>query len=244
MRDSHSSTALSLLLLLLFVLISLVSVQCWSSSIPTSMTAFLSASSSPHKLVSLLSLRQRQCRLFTTTASQPWLPKGSPVYKYFQNGQFVESMGEAAHPVKNPATNELLGLVPELSSQEFDATVQLSKDAFLEWKRVPLPQRQRVMMKLQKAIREDYMEDLAHLITLENGKTLADARGDVFRGLEMVESACWMAPNLLGDSLAGISSSMDCVSYREPLGVTAGICPFNFPAMSKFDDTYDTYGKT
>ena len=142
-------------------------------------------------------------------------------------------MGEAAHPVRNPATQELVGMVPELSTQEFNETVQLSRDAFDEWKKVPIPQRQRIMFQLQHAIRETYMNDLAYLISLENGKTLADARGDVFRGLEMVESACWMAPNLLGDSMAGISSTMDCVSYREPLGVTAGICPFNFPAMSK-----------
>lgn len=142
-------------------------------------------------------------------------------------------MGEAAHAVRNPATNEIVGMVPEQSDQEFNETVQLAQDAFHEWKRVPLSQRQRVMLKLQKAIREDYMDDLAYLITLENGKTMADSKGDVFRGLEMVESACWMAPNLLGDSMAGISSTMDCVSYREPLGVTAGICPFNFPAMSK-----------
>jgi malonate-semialdehyde dehydrogenase (acetylating) / methylmalonate-semialdehyde dehydrogenase len=69
------------------------------------------------------------------------------------------------------------------------------------------------------------------LITEENGKTLADARGDVFRGLEMVESACFMAPKMLGDSLQGIAKDMDCVSYREPLGVCAAIVPFNFPAM-------------
>lgn len=172
-----------------------------------------------------------QRRLLATVASpaQPWLKTST--YQFFQNGKFRDSMGEAAHAVRNPATNQVLGMVPEQSDQEFQETVQLSQDAFQEWKRVPLSQRQRIMLKLQKAIREDYMDDLAYLITLENGKTMADSKGDVFRGLEMVESACWMAPNLLGDSMAGISSTMDCVSYREPLGVTAGICPFNFPAM-------------
>ena len=79
----------------------------------------------------------------------------------------------------------------------------------------------------------DYTNDIATLITLENGKTLEDAKGDVFRGLEMVESCCFLAPQLLGDTLKTISysPSMDCVTYREPLGVVAGICPFNFPAM-------------
>lgn len=145
-------------------------------------------------------------------------------------------MGEAAHPVRNPASQELIGMVPEMSEQEFNATVQASKEAFQEWKLVPISQRQRIMLELQQKIRER-SGDLAYLITLENGKTLADAKGDIFRGLEMVESACWMAPQLMGDSMQGISSTVDCVSYREPLGVTAGICPFNFPVMSKYKAT-------
>lgn len=163
-----------------------------------------------------------------------WLK--SSTYSYFQNGQFVESMGEAAHPVRNPATNEIVGMVPEMSTLEFDTVVELAHDAFhQEWKHVSVSQRQRYMLQFQALIRDKKnMDDLAYLITLENGKTLADARGDITRGLEMVESACWMAPHLLGDSLAGISTTMDCISYREPLGVCAGICPFNFPAMSKY----------
>ena len=161
---------------------------------------------------------------------QPWLKQS--IYQYFKDGSFIESMGEAAHPVRNPATRELVGMVPELSEQEFDAVVRSSKEAFRDWKQVPISLRQRIMLEFQRKIR-DRTDDLAYLITLENGKTLADAKGDIFRGLEMVESACWMAPQLLGDSMQGISSTIDCVSYREPLGVTAGICPFNFPVMSK-----------
>ena len=78
------------------------------------------------------------------------------------------------------------------------------------------------MLEYQRLIRENTNE-LAGLITLENGKTIADAKGDVFRGLEVVETACHTAPLLLGDSLAGIASNIDCTSYREPLGVCAGI---------------------
>lgn len=170
-------------------------------------------------------------------AKQPWL-ETSPTYQYYQNGMFVDSMGEAAHPVRNPATDEIVGMVPELSNAEFNTAVQLAQEAFDdEWKHVPVTQRQRYMLKFQQSIR-DHMDDLAYLISLENGKTLADARGDVTRGLEMVESACWMAPQLLGDSMAGLSTTLDCVSYREPLGVVAGICPFNFPAMSKYIQKY------
>lgn len=160
--------------------------------------------------------------------SQPWLVDQS--YHYFQNGKFVPSEGPPAYVVRNPATQESLGTVPEMTTQEFNATVDLAKEAFVEWKSVPIQQRQRIMLRFQQAIR-DNMDDLAYLITLENGKTLADARGDVFRGLEMVESACFMAPQMLGDSLQGIASNMDCVSYREPLGVCASLNPFNFPAM-------------
>jgi hypothetical protein len=86
--------------------------------------------------------------------------------------------------------------------------------------------------KYKKDFLVDHIKDShAYLITLENGKTLANAKGDVFCGLEIVESACFVAPQLLGDSMSGISRSMDCVSFREPLGVVAGICPFNFLAM-------------
>jgi len=163
---------------------------------------------------------------------QPWLKKF--MYQYYKNGSFVESMGEPAHPVRNPATGELLGLVPELSDQEFNDVVQTSSDAFQEWKKVPISLRQRIMFDFQQKIR-DHTNDLAYLITLENGKTIADSRGDIFRGLEMVESACFMVPQFLGDSIQGIATTVDCFSFREPLGVTAGICPFNFPAMSKND---------
>ncbi|KAG7367436.1 methylmalonate-semialdehyde dehydrogenase [Nitzschia inconspicua] len=160
--------------------------------------------------------------------AQPWLV--DQAYQHFRNGEFVASKGSPAYTVRNPATQETIGIVPEMTTQEFDDTVALANEAFHHWKLVPIQQRQRVMLKFQQAIREN-IDDLAYLITLENGKTLADARGDVFRGLEMVESACFMAPQMLGDSLQGISSDMDCVSYREPLGVVASLNPFNFPAM-------------
>lgn len=140
------------------------------------------------------------------------------------------SKSESFIPVYNPATNELIANVPENTPDEFNQAVEKAKIAFEDWSQVPVQVRQRVMLKFQQAIR-DHTEDLAHLITIENGKTLADARGDVFRGLEMVESACFVAPQMQGESLAGISKNMDCVSYKEPLGVVAGICPFNFPAM-------------
>jgi malonate-semialdehyde dehydrogenase (acetylating) / methylmalonate-semialdehyde dehydrogenase len=87
-----------------------------------------------------------------------------------------------------------------------------------------------VFFNLQRLIRE-HTEELAISITTEQGKTLADARGDVFRGLEVVESVCNMGTLLMGETLENLSRGLDTYTYRQPLGVTAGICPFNFPAM-------------
>lgn len=193
----------------------------------------------PRRLVSAstaLRLVRSKSTVATSLSSREWLDSssssGTPTYKYFENGKFVSSMSksESFIPVYNPATNELIANVPENTPDEFNQAVEKAKIAFEDWSQVPVQVRQRVMLKFQQAIR-DHTEDLAHLITIENGKTLADARGDVFRGLEMVESACFVAPQMQGESLAGISKNMDCVSYKEPLGVVAGICPFNFPAM-------------
>jgi hypothetical protein len=85
---------------------------------------------------------------------------------------------------------------------------------------------QRVFFTLQALIRQ-HTEELAHSITVEQGKTLADARGDVFRGLEVVETACNMGTLIMGETLGNLSRGLDSYSFRQPLGVTAGICPFN-----------------
>jgi malonate-semialdehyde dehydrogenase (acetylating)/methylmalonate-semialdehyde dehydrogenase len=161
---------------------------------------------------------------------------GIPTYKNFVGGRFVESLSspnnDAMIDVTNPATNEVVARVPETTQEELEEAVQVAHEAFQSWRQVPVQQRQRVMLEYQALIRDETnMNALAHLITQEQGKTLPDARGDVFRGLEVVESACSTGDRLMGESLAGISSGMDCVSYRMPLGVCAGIAPFNFPAM-------------
>jgi malonate-semialdehyde dehydrogenase (acetylating)/methylmalonate-semialdehyde dehydrogenase len=171
----------------------------------------------------------------------PWLDEASGAFTNFSDNQFVlssSSNGDGdsddaipAAVVRNPATNQVLGHVRETTGDEFDDMVRKSKVAFQSWSAVPVSQRQRVMLSYQALIR-DRTEDLAALISAENGKTLADARGDVFRGLEVVETAgAAVAFAMRGDSLRGLASTVDCVSYRRPLGVTAGICPFNFPAM-------------
>lgn len=108
--------------------------------------------------------------------------------------------------------------------------VENSKQAFKEWKNFSVPKRARYMMRLRQLL-EDKMPELQKSITLEQGKTLKDAEGDVFRGIEVVEHACSMTTLQMGETMQGVSKGMDLFSWREPLGVCAGICPFNFPAM-------------
>lgn len=150
--------------------------------------------------------------------------------KLLINGEFRDSESKEWIDVKNPATQEVVTRMPLATKSEFEEAVKAAKDAFPAWKRTPVPYRQRVMLKLQQLIREN-MDALAANVTQEQGKTLADAKGDVFRGLEVVEYACGIAPDLMGEYVENVSSGMDTYSIKQPLGVCAGICPFNFPAM-------------
>lgn len=120
--------------------------------------------------------------------------------------------------------------VPLTTSEEFKAAVFAAKRAFPMWRNTPVTTRQRIMFKLQELIRRD-VEKIAMSITAEQGKTLKDAYNDVLRGLEVVEHACGMATLQLGEFASNISNGIDSYSIREPLGVCAGICPHNFPAM-------------
>ncbi|ETW01637.1 methylmalonate-semialdehyde dehydrogenase (acylating) [Aphanomyces invadans] len=148
----------------------------------------------------------------------------------FINGEFVQSKTNKWIDLRNPATNEVIYQVPQATHEEMRLATESAAEAFKTWKEVPVQHRQRIMLKLQALIR-DHTEELAQSITLEQGKTLPDARGDVFRGLEIVESTCNLGNHLMGETLGNLASSLDTYSYKQPLGVCAGICPFNFPAM-------------
>ena len=111
-----------------------------------------------------------------------------------------------------------------------EQAVQSSQEAFKTWSKTTPLFRQQIMFKFQQLIKEN-MKALAKNITTEQGKTLPDAEGDVLRGLQVVEHACSITFMQMGQTLPGIAKDMDCTSYRVPLGVTAGITPFNFPAM-------------
>ncbi|CAI0448563.1 unnamed protein product [Linum tenue] len=134
-------------------------------------------------------------------------------------GSFLDSKSPSTIDVINPATQEVVSQVPLTTLDEFKAAVSAAKNAFRSWRNTPITTRQRVMLKLQELIRR------------EQGKTLKDAHGDVFRGLEVVEHACGMATLQMGEYVSNVAHGIDTYSIREPLGVCAGICPFNFPAM-------------
>ncbi|KAK9503096.1 hypothetical protein O3M35_011737 [Rhynocoris fuscipes] len=153
-----------------------------------------------------------------------------PNTKMFINGKTVESKTTEWIDLHNPATNELVTRVPKCTKSEMEDAVASSAEAFKTWSKTSIITRQQIMFKFQNIIK-DNMEQLAENITLEQGKTLADARGDVLRGLQVVEHACSLPSLLLGETLADVAKDLDIVSYRVPLGVTAGITPFNFPAM-------------
>lgn len=150
--------------------------------------------------------------------------------KLFINGKFVESKSKQFLDVHNPATQEVVTRVPLATQDEMKAATQAASNAFKTWRETPVSSRQRVMFKFQQLI-VDHTEELAASITTENGKTLADSRGDIFRGLELVEHATTAAGHLMGETLENVAKNIDTYTYRQPLGVCAGICPFNFPAM-------------
>lgn len=153
-----------------------------------------------------------------------------PTVQNFINGNFEDSKAQQWIEVVNPATQEVVSLLPQSTPEELARAEAGAQEAYLKWREVSISQRQRVFFKFQQLIR-DNTESLAHSITTEQGKTLADARGDVFRGLEVIESACGAAPLMMGETLGNLARGIDTYSYRQPLGVIAGICPFNFPAM-------------
>ncbi|GBG24087.1 Methylmalonate-semialdehyde dehydrogenase acylating, mitochondrial [Hondaea fermentalgiana] len=153
-----------------------------------------------------------------------------PTVPNFINGKFTESSTSKWIDVTNPATGEVIAKVPETTQEEMQEAAIGAAEAFKEWRKVSVSNRVRVMLDYQRLIREN-MDDLAQTVTREQGKTLPDARGDVFRGLEVVEHSCAMGTLMMGETLGGVATDLDQYSYREPLGVIAGITPMNFAAM-------------
>jgi malonate-semialdehyde dehydrogenase (acetylating)/methylmalonate-semialdehyde dehydrogenase len=146
------------------------------------------------------------------------------------DGKFVESLTREWHDVINPATQEVLAQVPYSTDDEIEAAIASAKTAYKTWKNTPIAARARIMLKLQALVRE-HMSRIARTLSAEQGKTLADAEGDIFRGLEVVEHACSIGSLQLGEFAENVAGGVDTYTIRQPIGVCAGITPFNFPAM-------------
>ncbi|MGP9493290.1 CoA-acylating methylmalonate-semialdehyde dehydrogenase, partial [Psychrobacter sp. AOP7-B1-24] len=146
------------------------------------------------------------------------------------NGEFTESTTTEWIDITNPATQEVIAKVPQSTPEEIEQAVKVASEAFQSWRSTPISKRARVFLKYQELIRE-HMDELAALLTEEQGKTLADARGDVFRGLEVVEHASGIGNLQQGGYIENVASSVDMYTVQQPIGVCAGITPFNFPAM-------------
>ncbi|HTO56372.1 MAG TPA: CoA-acylating methylmalonate-semialdehyde dehydrogenase [Pseudomonadales bacterium] len=148
----------------------------------------------------------------------------------FVGGEFVASDTNEWLPVTNPATQDVLAEVPFATKAEIDRAVASAKEAFLTWREVPTPERARLMLRYQDLLKKN-QDDIARILSRETGKTFADAQGDVWRGIEVVEHACNVATLMMGETVENVARKIDTYSYVQPLGVCAGITPFNFPAM-------------
>ena len=154
------------------------------------------------------------------------------ILNYF-DGTWHKSAATEFVNVTNPATAEVIARTPISSKADVDAAVQSAAEAFPAWRRTPAGERIQYLFKL-KVLLEDHIDELARIITLENGKTFAEAKAELRRGIENVEVACGIPMMMQGYNLEDITPGVDELLIRQPLGVVAAIAPFNFPAMIPF----------
>ncbi|WP_137889338.1 CoA-acylating methylmalonate-semialdehyde dehydrogenase [Pseudomonas sp. 2FE] len=145
-------------------------------------------------------------------------------------GEWRESRSRELIEVTDPATQEVLALAPKATHEEIEAAIASAKETFLSWREVPVSERARLMLRYQHLLKEHH-DELAQILAKETGKTFADAKGDVWRGIEVVEQAANIASLMMGETGENIARGIDTASWIQPLGVCVGITPFNFPAM-------------
>ena len=144
---------------------------------------------------------------------------------YFLDNEFKASAASDFIDLRDPATNNLVTRVPQMTDQEMKSAVESAQKAFPQWRAMSIMARQQIMFRFVSLIRENW-DRLAASITLEQGKTFADAKGDVLRGLQVAEAACG-APEFMKGEVLEVAKDMETKTYREPLGVVAAICPFS-----------------
>lgn len=148
----------------------------------------------------------------------------------FIGGEWQEVNSLPTSPVFNPSTGEVIAETPMCGVQHVNAAVEAAAAAFPAWMETPPVERARIFFKFKTLLEENF-EELVCCNTREHGKTLVESRGDVKRGIEMIEFACGVPSLLMGENLENIARGIDCDTIRQPLGVCVGITPFNFPAM-------------
>src|SRR5690554_3044906 len=156
--------------------------------------------------------------------------KTTPTLQNYIGGQWVDSRSSEVEAVPNPATGKVMALVPLSTAADVDAAVQEAQIAFTSWSKIAVPKRARILFKYQQLLVEHW-EELAALITQENGKSYSEAYGEVQRGIECVEFAAGAPTLMMGRQLPDIATGIESGMYRYPIGVIGGITPFNFPMM-------------
>ncbi|AQP54258.1 methylmalonate-semialdehyde dehydrogenase (CoA acylating) [Vagococcus penaei] len=149
------------------------------------------------------------------------------------NGEWVESTTTNYEVVVNPATKEPICEVPLSTRADLDLAAETAHEAFLSWKEVAVPRRSRILYKFHQLLLEN-KDELAKLVTIENGKALSESYGEVQRGIENVEFAAGAPTLMMGDNLSSIATDVEAAVYKYPVGVVGGITPFNFPMMVPF----------
>lgn len=153
--------------------------------------------------------------------------------KYCVGGEWRETASGKYMPIYNPSTGQQIAEAPCCTADEVNAAVTAAARAFPAWAAKPIPERIQIMFRF-KQILDQHLDELTLILATENGKVLSEARGDVLKAIEVVECACSTHYLMQGDTTMNVSTGYDTVSFREPLGVFAGIVPFNFPAMIPF----------
>jgi len=149
---------------------------------------------------------------------------------FYVNGIWERPDSRPGSTIINPATGAAIAEVPYADATDVDRAVRAAHEAFLKWREVPVVDRVQVLYRF-KALLEKHQGELAGTLTRENGKTADDSKAEVRRAIQMVEVACGMPSLMMGDSLNDVAAGIDCKTVRQPIGVCAGITPFNFPGM-------------
>jgi len=152
------------------------------------------------------------------------------IVQHYIDGQLINETNTTCHSVYNPALGEVIGQVYFASQSLCDSAIAAAKKAGTDWAQTPAIKRARILFKFRELLEKNQL-DLARIVTREHGKTIDDAKGSVARAIEVVELHCGLVNQLKGDFSADVTTGIDCHTLRQPLGVCAGVSPFNFPVM-------------